>query len=670
MEDLAGRDQASRYSFSDEQGFNTVNFSSAEDQRLETRLPMQESPLQVLEMQHENEQRVQQEFYQLETDIPTFSNPLMSQLSAMFQTLNNKFYYCGFVYRLNNDGFWKYWMEQWGGVLHLWRVPEELASFAYTAKLPIEQFLKNELDPPSELMAAIKGIQEPEFINVLDGTVEGAAKDFNYYSEYPSPPIPYSNYFCFARNNSVVLFCAASMIQMNYWVNSIRLAIFEVLRLHLTFTNRWLRSPSYIQVWNQLGVEPFSSATFRGEVRFEGPLQVRIPWSTTWRQYHVVVTSKHGPAAYKPAGNLSQKIFNRTKNVPTDPSRRGTILVFNNQRSFQKGKPPLFWIQDVQWVNIIWPTDADEQKLKHISLAKLYGDIKLSDEFVSNQSTVESAERSLMNCVRGMKQIQNLQDLAAVYDGTDLRPLPHDVLFLAPSPADLAKWIAGILASFGIDPGLDACEEEIKEMTKLPEIENIDVRTGLVPVKWPTQLYLSLNEIGGITVLQTELPKTAFQYLHYLNQKMIFSQQDKLRKWCETAAKADWERSVCDRKEVEYKLLKLYDWLDLCSKLLQEHGIDTSRPHPQVLVSAMSSLVQWMAPVLNSLITLVKPPDTETVQPTESWAESKKIAATDKSDSPGGSSDGEGSISEEERSSEGSVSEEDPESPLPTVSKD
>lgn len=76
-----------------------------------------------------------------------FKSPDFQELESLFKTMNSKFYYCGFVYKLNllgasgktlfadnltgqvgdKNAFWsKWWMELWGPVLNLWKVPDEL----------------------------------------------------------------------------------------------------------------------------------------------------------------------------------------------------------------------------------------------------------------------------------------------------------------------------------------------------------------------------------------------------------------------------------------------------------------------------------------------------------------------------------------------------------------
>ena len=567
----------------------------------------------------------------------------MDQTTTLFQHLYNKFYYCNFTYYLTPQGFQKYWVEQWGVVLYLWLVPSELGSLSYTAQLDMGQFVRNEIDPPTEFLQAIKQ-NDPEFINILDGVVELST---NYAFDGVQPPYPYTNYFAVGKISTCPLFAVGSTIQMNNWVASIRLAKFEVQRLNSLFTVRWLESPLRSHAWSDLKIEPFKSGLFRGDIKYEGPLQIRIPYSNVWRQYHVIVTNKTGQAAF--SQNLQSKIFNRGKVLSTDYSRRGTMLVYNNSSSAQKGKSPLLVITNCMWVNAIFPMDeVTPEKIKNVTLAKIYGEMQLSSSIISKDLKGSSTERSLFPFIQDWREVNNLEDLGQIFQGLERRPLPKELLIMAPNHFELAKWIVSISASFGLDCDSEVADKELNEMTKIKEQEII---TDYVPVIWPTALYLSVEEIGGISMESTDLAETFNRFSHYLNQKVVFSTQDKMQSWCEATAKGDWERNICDRKEIEFKYTKLMEWKEYCNQKLLENGITVTKPDVNLLVTAMSSLIPWLSEVFQKLVAdgphLPDSPKI-VVQPQKELPKQEPIE-----------SNSDGSISEEERSSEGSVSEDE-----------
>ncbi len=231
--------------------------------------------------------------------------PEIEQISAFFKTLRSKFYYCGFVYSINalsatgkrmfqinsnreNPDWEKFWMELWGPFLTLWKVPDELASFSYTANISMEQFIKNELEPPLELMAMIKSYStNPILINISDSISELFKPDFHQFlfQGSPEPPIPYSSYFGLnTAASNLYLFSCASFIQSNSWVAAIRLSLFEISRLQQAFTLRWLKQQNKMPLWDRLKLEPLKSHLFRGDVNYSCRLQVRIPYSN--RNYY------------------------------------------------------------------------------------------------------------------------------------------------------------------------------------------------------------------------------------------------------------------------------------------------------------------------------------------------------------------------------------------------
>ncbi|KAJ3362571.1 hypothetical protein HDU91_003351 [Kappamyces sp. JEL0680] len=604
---------------------------------------------------------------------PFHGSDAMVQLSSLYYALDTKFYYCGFVYKMNalsaegkplfknasresmaeNGVFWsKWWMEVWGPVLHLWKVPDELASFPYTASLPIDQFIKIESDPPLELMAAIKSHQDgPILINFADSVVELFSPAFRSPTlpENPSPPLPYTSYFCLNTSASnLYVFACASTIQANHWVCAIRLAMFELQRLNLLFTNRLLRVPKMMLSWRSFQLEPFASEMFRGDIQYEGALQVRLPYTNIWIEYHGIVTSKTGPEALS-LFKSGSKLFGKKDSSVADPSKRGTILFFESKKAAQKGKMPVFIMEDVRNVYAIWPSNArHEDDVLGVNLVKIEGKLQLPD----TPAHIGHRPRSFSTFENGVPQIKGVEQIESLIAGLDSRPEPMDLLVIAPSTSSLTKWIVATLSAFSMPSSGANLEEEIQEMTRVESPLSDDAKP-LKPI-WPTTLYLSVNEVGGVTMPQHSYFETQIQLDHYLGQKVLMSTQHQLDRWNQEVSKGEWERGFCDRKEMETKLKILFSWLEKMTVGLRSHNIEVKKPHPAVLVSAMSTIVAWLGPVLNSMIGPESIPSPSKSEP-KSPVPAETSAAKEKSDS----SDGEGSVSEEERSSEGSQSEED-----------
>jgi hypothetical protein len=326
-------------------------------------------------------------------------------------------------------------------------------------------------------------------------------------------------------------------------------------------------------------------------------------------------------------------------------------MFYDSKAAMKKGKLPLFMMSDVQDIYAIWPEDATDSKLQSASLAKIEGSFILPE----SSAIPDSSNRTFETFSEGFPQIKNLEGVENIITGFDSRQLPTDLLILAPSSYALSKWIVATLASFSIDSGNSFVDEEIKEMTKLPEPDEDEIQPDLVKVEWPSQLYLSLNEVGGLQVPHTFTETMAF-FSHFLDQKMAFSRQSQLKMWSAEIGKGEWERGLCDRKEMEFKLTALFGWVELVTKELVVNSITVTKPEPMVLVSAMATILPWLGEVLTSMV------GTGVEDKPKSIASSKKSAhsfVSSVAKSATTSSDGEGSVSEEERSSEGSQSETD-----------
>lgn len=616
-------------------------------------------------------------------ELPFFkSSPEMSQIASLSYTLTSKFYNCGFVYKLNalsatgtplppdqsgSECWTKYWMEIWGSVLLLWRVPDELASFGYTAGLAIPRSITNEIDPSPELMGAIKGFQTPVVVNFSDAVIEIFKKAVQGDAQNPAPPTPYTSFFGLSTASSnLYLFASASNIQANQWICSIRLSMYELKRINLLFTKRLLQKPTMAGTWKEFGMGPFESGYFRGELRYEGPLQVRLPFSNVWRQFHVVVTSKAGADAYvSTQPGISSKLFGKRDSLVLD-TKRGTLLFYESKSSVDKGKTPSFIMTDVIDVYDIWPENADEKSIQSVSLAKVEGTFKFVDGFTS-----ESVVRSFSTFAAGFPDVKSLEQFEHIITGIDTRPLPTDLLIMAPSGYALSKWIVSILGSFSIDSIAVSLDDEIKEMTRMPEVEEGVILPSLVQVEWPTQMYLSVDEVGGITMPNNSTLETYILFSHYLAQKVTLSKQNQIKLWNQEVSKGHWERGLQDRKEMESRYKALQDWVDKVGIELQKHGIATAKPSPTLLASAMSTIVPWLGPVLASMMDPILIPIVAAAETVSTLSDSGSVLIADREKKDASalsvsSSEENGSVSSKDRSSEGSLSDEEV-SPVATI---
>ena len=602
-------------------------------------------------------------------------SPEMAQISLLFYGLDTKLYHSGYVYKLNalgangkplfknasaktiaeNGGYWtKWWMEVIGPILYLWRVPDELASFGYTASLSLEQIIKNELDPPLEVMETIKKVQEgPLKINFADSAAEIFPADHELFLEdNPLPPNPYSSYFSLTTASSnLYVFASASIIQVNNWISSIRLAKFELKRLNQLFTQRLMGNTERLLVWKQLGLEPFSSASFRGDVTYEGPLQVRLPYSIVWKEMYAIITSKYGPDALYSGRN---SFFGKKDTRETDLSKRGTILFYESKKDAQKGRLPIFIMTEVQNIYAIWPSNAQENQVNDVCLAKIEGLFELPELPLDTKQT----QRTFASFSSGFPQIKKFEGVESLISGVDSRPVPADLLIITPNTKNLSDWLVATMTSFSLESKSSLLEDEAIEISKT--IGNFTD----VPVdpSWPGLLYLSLKEIAGIAMPPCSMAETYIMFDHYLLQKMMRMKSGQINSWNQNVSKGEWERGLNDRKEMEHKLKQLFDWVDKVVAGLLVVGVEVKKPPPAVLVSAMASLVVWLGPVLSSLVGGGSP--TKSLLSTKSSAVGSENSKSINEDQSGksvsikSSSGSEGSVSEEERSSEGSQSEE------------
>jgi hypothetical protein len=113
---------------------------------------------------------------------------------------------------------------------------------------------------------------------------------------------------------------------------------------------------------------------------------------------------------------------------------------------------------------------------------------------------------------------------------------------------------------------------------------------------------------------------------------------------------------------MEFKLTFLFNWVEKLVLNLKENNITVSKPHPTILVSAMANVMEWLGPVLTSMVgnpESITPKSEIEFLTSESLGGSNQSKLDSKTYVISESSDGDGSVSEEERSDEGSQSEDE-----------
>ncbi|KAJ3076941.1 hypothetical protein HK102_005319, partial [Quaeritorhiza haematococci] len=325
------------------------------------------------------------------------TSPDMHDPVALFTTFSKKLYMSNYVYKKNElspdgkilllssklgnkgqpdrGGEWsKWWVELWGSVLHMWRVPDEIAVQTYNPLPTVEKICKNELTPDVETIDKIKDSHKtPVYINIMDAVVEMLPFPFQP-SQLPGapapPPVPYTNFFALSTSGSnVYLMASQSGIQCNAWVAAIRLSCFELARLSELFTLKLLKRPTNVSAWSDVGVPPFQSALIKSEVFWEGPLQARFPFTTEWREFYIVVSSSRlkGNQPNQTSSSLPKKLLGLKGKKQQQPvtatsteisganeTRRGQILFYETKKDVKKGRP-LLQIPEVSFVYGVWP---------------------------------------------------------------------------------------------------------------------------------------------------------------------------------------------------------------------------------------------------------------------------------------------------------------------------
>jgi hypothetical protein len=395
---------------------------------------------------------------------------------------------------------------------------------------------------------ALKGVHQTCIsINLSSAVTEVYPSDYIPTIDSPPPP-PYTSFFTFSTAGSNQYnFSTWSSIQCNNWIAAIRLSHFEQLKIFWLLTCKLLYNVEY--KWAEFGMEPFKTGIFRGEVNCEGVVFVMPQYVTKSKSMFAVVTSSYVPPTF----------YSKLKKArQSDTSKRGTILFFSSKGK----KKPAFLMERCNRVVI-----------------DLKGDI-LVFGVLTFPTHVAEEEEIFGTMVGGEFQVvthQNMEDLGTL---KDQRPRPA---FVKLSCDDVHKWIISILGAFSIDSS--------------PEDESIQFSNP----EWPSSLYLSLDDIGGISMQTYEL-NSFILFQHYLNQKFSFGIHGKLLIWSQSIAKGSWERKIIDRKEAEFKLIQFLDWIAMQKMKLISSGIVLDSVSPLDVIHDVSEIVPNFRTALVSLM--------------------------------------------------------------------
>jgi hypothetical protein len=352
-------------------------------------------------------------------------------------------------------------------------------------------------------------------------------------------------------------------------------------------------------IWNEFGVGPFATEHFRGKIKFEGPISVKPQYTTQFKEMYAVVTSKHiSPTSWEKTASYT-KMFSKKE---TDFSKRGSILFY----SAKGKKKPVFILE--QCSRAVADLEGN---------GVLYGVITVP---------AENEEPEDVFCLlEGTKfPVVTHHTIGNVGTPLDPRPKPE---YLYIETTELPKWIVAVMAAFSIDA------EPVKENKHFENPE------------WPSTLYLSLAETGGISMSTPELDSFIY-FQHYLTQKSSFTTSLKMQIWCASVAKGEWERKVLDRRETELKLKQMNEWANAQKKKLVQAGFKPRIVDALEIVSRVAEIVPGFAPALMSMVGDV---------PAPAPSSSSKTDSDSSDDDSHSASDGDGSISDS-GSSDGSLS--------------
>ncbi|KAH8555298.1 hypothetical protein BGW37DRAFT_476613 [Umbelopsis sp. PMI_123] len=238
----------------------------------------------------------------------------MQSILRLYDAFNQKVYFEGYLHKMNDlavdgkpvhDRHWSKWyVELCGSVLTFWDA---------THVVPSEETGETEITTEDPIL--------PTYINVADSIV-----DIVGTYQYDNPPRGNVFFLSSAGSNRYFL-QAPNPHVMNRWVCAIRLACYEMTKLHEIYTRSFLGR----HTWADL-LEKHSG-------KVEGWIQARFGGATEWQRFWAVVTDKR-----------DEKRFFGKKSVAS----RGQLMFYETKKS----KIPVITIVNVLCAYAVYPENS------------------------------------------------------------------------------------------------------------------------------------------------------------------------------------------------------------------------------------------------------------------------------------------------------------------------
>ncbi|KAJ3111681.1 hypothetical protein HDU96_005465 [Phlyctochytrium bullatum] len=499
----------------------------------------------------------------------------------LLEALYAKRYIAGFLYKIDElgisgkplgppiAGVWaKWWAELWGPLLHLWKVPEELAAKAYYPQPSVETITQYEAaNVELDFVADIKAAVQPLILNVADSVVEMLPYGFSPMPTTtlvgPMPPIPYDNFLALNTTGSNLFHLSLrSSIAANAWAGAFRLAAFEASRVNEHHTLKALAAPNMKTCWTNFNVKPFNTASGSSkhkEAHFEGPVRARLCYAPDFTDLYLVVSNKAEPPPSNSKEQSSfRKIFPLGKKKGQADGEKGSaeqssslkraqFLFFASRADAHAGKPPLYIFDHVRHVYEDLTTGL---AIKDNSIfIKVEGILVVTDKDRAQSKAPVTEPKSLGYPGGGFDTSDPIGDIAS---GLDARPRPqHFHIQLPKDPLEAGHWIVATLLAFHLDSDLQGREKEIED-GEVGILSNLGA-WGL--------LYLSPDDIAGLAMSPETLGEVKLRFAKVFNDKCGAKRAGYLDGWNEAVKQGTSARIEYERAEIENKAKGLVDWL-------------------------------------------------------------------------------------------------------------
>jgi len=301
----------------------------------------------------------------------------MQSTLRLYDSFNQKMYFEGYLQKMNDltadgkpvhDRQWTNWyVELCGPVLSFWDA-KNVEKNAETGEM--------EVKTDDTIL--------PTYINVTDSIVDVVGT-----FQYDTPPR--ENVFVLSSAGSNRFFLQADNGPvMNRWVCAIRLACFEMSKLHEIYTRNILSRPVWVDVLEKQS----------GKV--EGWMQARFGGATEWQRYWVVVTDKRD----------EKRLFGK-KSIAS----RGQLMFYEAKKS----KIPVITIVNVLCAYAVYP---ENPKLIDMgTILKVEGSM-----YSSTTNDHQSGSANAFTLLMAASSKEMIQWLTGIYDAFKLYGRPERLL--------------------------------------------------------------------------------------------------------------------------------------------------------------------------------------------------------------------------------------------------